>query len=63
MGRGGPREEWSRGGGITHSKHGLLTRFKGYCKQVFVVRMIFICGNGDREGGKGEGWSLGGGLT
>ena len=49
---------------MTHSKHGLLTpHFKGYCKQVFVVRMIFIGGNGDREGGKGEGWSLGGGLT
>ena len=39
-----------REGGMTHSKDGLVTpHFKGYCKQVFVVRMIFIGGNGGRE--------------
>ena len=32
---------------MTHSKHGLVTpHFKDYCKQVFVVRVIFIGGNG-----------------
>ena len=44
---------------MTHSKHGLVTpHFKDYCKQVFVVRMIFIGGNGGKEG-----WSRGEGMT
>ena len=35
---------------MTHSKHGLMTpQLQAFCKQVFVVRMIFIGGNGGRE--------------
>ena len=37
--------------------------FKGNCKQVFVVRMIFIGGNGGKEGAWGKGWSRGEGMT
>ena len=37
---------------MTHSKHGLvIPHFQDYCKQVFVVVMIFIGGNGGRGRG------------
>ena len=47
-GVGGFRGEgWSKGGSMTHSKHGLVTpHFKGNCRQIFVVRLIFIGGHG-----------------
>ena len=35
-------------------KH-VTPHFKGNCKQVFVVRMIFIGGNGGKEGAWGKG--------
>ena len=41
----------------------MTPHFKDYCKQVFVVRMIFIGGNGGKEGAWGKGWSRGEGMT
>ena len=44
-------------------KSHVTPHFKGNCKQVFVVRMIFIGGNGGKEGAWGKGWSRGEGMT
>ena len=44
-------------------KRHMTPYFKGNCKQVFVVRMIFIGGNGGKEGAWRKGWSKGGGMT